>query len=166
MSPGDRANIDRAIDRMHNRTAPMSAVWLLSTLKQALRALDAVTAERDAAVETLLRVQLAQGPTPLDLDMVPRSELAGWSPPLRWTSTPPTEPGIWWCRGRHHRPGVANVSRSDGGKMCANWLNAGPAQWAVDIVPGLEWAGPIPPPLDSNGEGTSEPLAPESKEPS
>lgn len=43
----------------------------------------------------------------------PVGKLELWSPPLRWTTTPPTEPGWFWARRPAGDTGVVRVERDE-----------------------------------------------------
>jgi hypothetical protein len=64
---------------------------------------------------------------------------------MKWTHTLPTVPGAYWYRDKHRDDGPRVIMIRDyAGRMA--WDNA-----TLDgrYFSGSEWAGPIPPPLES-----------------
>lgn len=74
-----------------------------------------------------------------------------WSPPLRWSRTPPPTPGWWWTRHGEDVVVVKIFPRpSDGLQVSApRWFE--PLDLCVEFEPNREWAGPIPEPHDDGG---------------
>ncbi len=82
---------------------------------------------------------------------------------MKWTKTPPTEPGWYWCR-TYHANGAERVTVClVGARMCNDWPEEGPPvksrKTCVKGLPGWgcwveiemlrnneSWAGPLPEP--------------------
>lgn len=86
---------------------------------------------------------------------------------LTYTSTPPQEPGWYWCRNKGDRPGetweaVVHVDETPTGLQCS-WMTAPgaarilpQAEWS----PAAQWAGPLPTPADAPPSVKLMPLPP------
>ncbi len=55
----------------------------------------------------------------------------------RWTTDPPTHPGIWWVRSPGFEPKVVQVY-SDGGRLSYSWTDIDPTPVLRDGA--LEWS--------------------------
>lgn len=66
-------------------------------------------------------------------------------PHLRWSSSPPTQPGWYWYRGEAHEADPLIVLVDETGAF--QWPDGGYQE--AGLARG-EWAGPIEPPEDSS----------------
>jgi len=63
---------------------------------------------------------------------------------MKWSTDSPTEAGWYWFlnTNRDDAPTIKYIRWYAGGLCETNW--------AIQIGPGIKWAGPIPLPLDEN----------------